>query len=148
MLAGFQNFGTQMSRTAGVAALGWFNIRAELSDEFPEEGCDFRNMPYLLFAAHFISPLLTVPLTFLLIPDANMRDDLEPESYATPSDEPQRKTDGGSAYTEIKNEAQATVDEEKRERRGSINDDLLPQDAKPVLKPKPKPQTKPKPTPV
>ncbi len=138
-----------MSRTTGVAALDWFDVRAELSDEFPGEACDFRNLPYLLFAAHFICPLLTVPLTFILIPDANMKDDLEPESYATPSAEPKRKTDGGSAYTEIKDEAHAK-DEEPRERRGSINDDLLEEDEKPALKPKPKPkpypQQKPKPT--
>eukprot|EP01043_Picozoa_sp_COSAG02_P023840 COSAG02_NODE_1284_length_13466_cov_4.862572_4_plen_146_part_00 len=136
-----------MSRTTGVAALDWFDVRAELSDEFPGEACDFRNLPYLLFAAHFICPLLTVPLTFILIPDANMKDDLEPESYATPSAEPKRKTDGGSAYTEIKNEAQPKDDEVPRERRGSINDDLLKADEEPALKPKPKPKPQPQPQP-
>ena len=30
----------------------------------------------MLFVGHFCLPLLTVPLTFLLIPDANMKDDL------------------------------------------------------------------------
>lgn len=106
LLAGFQNFGTQLSRTIGVAALGWFQIRAELDeDNFPGETCDFKNLSWLLFAAHFVCPLLAVPLTFILIPDANMKDDLEPESYAKPSDEPKNKTDGGSTYTEIKTEA-------------------------------------------
>ena len=45
LLAGFQNFGSQMARTAGVAALGWFSIRPELSDDFPGEPCNFNNMP-------------------------------------------------------------------------------------------------------
>eukprot|EP01051_Picozoa_sp_SAG22_P007058 SAG22_NODE_484_length_9912_cov_23.425150_8_plen_262_part_00 len=77
LLAGFQNFGTQVSRTAGVAMLGWFSIRAEPGEVgTPEEGCDFSGLPMLLFVAHFCLPLLTVPLTFVLIPDANMRDDL------------------------------------------------------------------------
>ena len=77
-----------------------------------------------------------------------MKDDLEPESYATPSAEPKRKTDGGSAYTEIKSEAQPKDDEEPRKRRGSINDDLLDVDEKPALKPKPKPYPQPKPKPT
>lgn len=103
LLAGFQNFGTQVSRTVGVAMLGWFSIRAEVDPEFPEEGCDFEGaqmlcglddhrksvyvlteiyvchfagLPLLLFVAHFCLPLLTVPMTFILIPDANMKDDL------------------------------------------------------------------------
>ena len=126
--------------------MSWFDIRAELSDDFPGEACDFSNMPYLLFAAHFICPLLTVPLTFLLIPAANMKDDLEPESYAKPSDEPKQKSDGGSAYTQIKNEAIPKGDEVRRERRGSINDDLMTKD-EPLLKPKPQPKPQPKPKP-
>ena len=175
LLAGFQNFGTQMARTTGVAALSWFSIRAELSDDFPGETCDFTNMPYLLFAAHFICPLLTVPLTFILIPDANMKDDLEPESYGKPSDEPKSKTDGGSAYQEIKDDAKTTLlpqgskidqgvlagggggvalgggvdGEMERERRGSINSDADAADLEGAAggaEPKPKPKPKPLPT--
>jgi hypothetical protein len=77
-----QNFGIQVSRTLGVAALGWFGVRAQLSEDFdpenpdadPSLGCDFTNLPYLLLTAHTLMPMLTIPLTFLLIPNCNMKD--------------------------------------------------------------------------
>ena len=39
-------------------------------------GCDFSALPALLLVSHTLLPLLTVPLTWVLIPDANMRDNL------------------------------------------------------------------------
>jgi hypothetical protein len=93
VLAGFQNFGIQLSRTVGVAFLGWFGVRAQLSPDYdpenpdPDLGCDFSHLPYLLLTAHTLLPMLTIPLTFLLIPDCNMKDDLEPDKIEPNSDD-------------------------------------------------------------
>ena len=42
-------------------------------------GCEFDGMPMLLLLSHTVLPLLTVPMTFILIPDSNMRCALPPE---------------------------------------------------------------------
>ena len=41
-------------------------------------GCKFDGMPMLLLLSHTLLPLLTVPMTFVLIPDSNMRAELPP----------------------------------------------------------------------
>ena len=80
-----------------------------------------------------------------------MRDDLEPESYAKPSDEAKRKGgDGGGAYAEIPDQEAAPGGVVPRDRRGSLQEgeaDEVGQGPEPKPKPKPLPLPKPKPTP-
>eukprot|EP00168_Porphyra_purpurea_P015110 TRINITY_DN4528_c0_g1_i1.p2 TRINITY_DN4528_c0_g1~~TRINITY_DN4528_c0_g1_i1.p2 ORF type:complete len:165 (-),score=73.77 TRINITY_DN4528_c0_g1_i1:259-708(-) len=71
MLAGFANFGSAVASSIGALAIDQFDIQT------PADGpCDFSNMTWLIIVSHVILPLLTVPLTFLLIPNARMTDDL------------------------------------------------------------------------
>lgn len=71
LLAGFSNFGRSVGSSLGVLALDIAGI------ETPRTGaCNFDNLPLLLIISHVVLPLLTVPLTFVLIPKAKMTDDL------------------------------------------------------------------------
>ncbi|GAB0496599.1 hypothetical protein MMPV_007912 [Pyropia vietnamensis] len=71
LLAGFQNFGASVASSLGVLALDIGGIKT------PEDGpCDFRNLTLLIIVGHVVLPLLTIPLTFVLIPNAKMTDDL------------------------------------------------------------------------
>eukprot|EP00760_Papus_ankaliazontas_P039312 PhM_4_TR9530/c0_g1_i1/m.51141 len=72
LLASFQNFGQNVSRSLGGVMMDFFHIRA---DEETNE-CDFSGLPLLLIIAHVLIPLLNIPLTFMLIPDANMKDEM------------------------------------------------------------------------
>ena len=38
--------------------------------------CDFENLSWLIVVCHFFLPLLAIPLTFVLIPDAKLTDSL------------------------------------------------------------------------
>ncbi|EKX44907.1 hypothetical protein GUITHDRAFT_109326 [Guillardia theta CCMP2712] len=69
MLAGFQNFGQQVSRTVGVFFITIFNIRTDAP-------CSWDGLSLLIAVAHIFLPLLLVPLTFYLIPDLKITDDL------------------------------------------------------------------------
>jgi len=70
MLAGFQNFGRQVATAVGVYMMTAFNVEAT------ENHCDFTLLPQLIFVCHFALPLLAIPLTFCLLPDAYLDDDL------------------------------------------------------------------------
>jgi len=71
LLAGFSNFGTAVGSSIGAFATDQFDILT------PKDGpCNFDNLTWLIIVGHVILPLLTVPLTFLLIPNARMTDDL------------------------------------------------------------------------
>lgn len=71
LLVGFSNFGRSVGSSLGVLALDIAGIKT------PKEGaCNFENVPLLLVISHVGLPLLTVPLTFELIPKAKMTDDL------------------------------------------------------------------------
>ena len=76
LLAGFQNFGQQVARTGGVFAMDALELQPEPAEGSGGGGCDFSALPALLLVSHTLLPLLTVPLTWVLIPDANMRDNL------------------------------------------------------------------------
>ena len=69
LLAGFQNFGQQVSRTIGVALISMFDIQTEAP-------CKWEGLPELIALAHIILPLILVPLTFVLIPEAKITDNL------------------------------------------------------------------------
>jgi len=82
LLAGCLNFGAAVASSVGSLAIDRFGIRT------PADGaaCTFDNLGWLIFFCHVCLPLLTVPLTFVLVPDAKMTDDLLPAA------------DGGSGY--------------------------------------------------
>lgn len=71
LLAGFQNFGASVASALGVLAIDIGGI--ETPDDAP---CDFSNLTWLIIFGHVVLPLLTIPLTFWLIPNARMTDDL------------------------------------------------------------------------
>lgn len=75
LLAGFSNFGSNVSRALGVALIKGFGIRTTVP-------CDFTRLPQLLLLTHVALPLLTVPLVWFLIPDARMTDNLFGEDAA------------------------------------------------------------------
>jgi len=72
LLAGFANFGEAVASSIGSLAIDQFGIRT------PDDGtrCDFDNLSWLIFFCHVFLPVLTVPLTFVLVPAAKMTDDL------------------------------------------------------------------------
>lgn len=71
LLAGFQNFGSSVASALGVLALDVGGIKT------PDDAlCDFSNLTWLIIIGHMVLPLLTIPLTFWLIPNARMTDDL------------------------------------------------------------------------
>lgn len=55
------------------------NVVPERLDNGDNGGCVFDGMPMLLLLSHTVLPLLTVPMTFMLIPDSNMRAELPRE---------------------------------------------------------------------
>lgn len=71
LLAGFSNYGRSVGSSLGVLALDVAGIKT------PANGaCNFDNLALLLVISHVVLPLMTVPLTFVLIPNAKMTDDL------------------------------------------------------------------------
>jgi len=72
LLAGCMNFGAAVASSVGSLAIDRFGIRT------PADGtaCTFDNLGWLIFFCHVCLPLLTVPLTFVLVPAAKMTDDL------------------------------------------------------------------------
>jgi hypothetical protein len=69
LLAGFQNFGQQVARTIGVALMAAFDIRTE-------PPCQWEGLAEMTALAHIVLPLVLVPLTFVLIPEASITDNL------------------------------------------------------------------------
>eukprot|EP00047_Mylnosiga_fluctuans_P003367 m.228796 g.228796 ORF g.228796 m.228796 type:complete len:516 (-) comp11791_c0_seq1:56-1603(-) len=69
LLAGFQNFGQGIALSLGRVFMGALHIESQAP-------CDFTRLPLLIVICHFIFPLATIPLTFFLIPDSKMTDDL------------------------------------------------------------------------
>lgn len=69
LLASYQNLGTNVSRTLGVALIDKLGIKTTVP-------CDFSNLPKAVLIAHVALPMLIFPLVFILIPDARMTDDL------------------------------------------------------------------------
>eukprot|EP01052_Picozoa_sp_SAG31_P051337 SAG31_NODE_12144_length_964_cov_1.493642_1_plen_160_part_10 len=95
LLAGFQNFGIQVTVNCGstpvpfvegrlakcLACLqvgkvsGLYLIEA-LQIKTVAPNCDFSRLPTALIIAHFAMPMLAIPFTCLLIPDARLDSDI------------------------------------------------------------------------
>lgn len=59
ILAGYQNFGQSIANSIGLMLI-------EKSDV--GTNCDFTNYPFLVFCAHILAPLATIPLACFLVP--------------------------------------------------------------------------------
>uniref|UniRef100_A0A0K6S7N9 Uncharacterized protein n=1 Tax=Chromera velia CCMP2878 TaxID=1169474 RepID=A0A0K6S7N9_9ALVE len=84
ILAGFANFGSSVAKAVGVWAIEAAGVKTKSPD------CEFSSLPSLIVFCHCILPALSVPLTFLLIPDKRMS-----ESILDPSEEAHGEGDGG-----------------------------------------------------
>eukprot|EP00922_Rhytidocystis_sp_ex-Travisia-forbesii_P008720 GHVS01012761.1.p1 GENE.GHVS01012761.1~~GHVS01012761.1.p1 ORF type:complete len:712 (+),score=156.94 GHVS01012761.1:27-2138(+) len=72
ILAGYANFGYIISNLLGVVGMKFMDIKSK-------PPCDFSGLSTLVVWCHGIFPLLCIPLTFLLIPDAFMDESLTKE---------------------------------------------------------------------
>lgn len=72
ILAGFQNFGGSVSAAVGSALTTEFGVEADLATN----ECTFNGLSALIMLCHILLPLLVVPLTFILIPNAGLKDPL------------------------------------------------------------------------
>jgi len=72
ILASFNNLGASLSSALGVFAMEVAGIKTDLASNGGE--CDFSGLPELVFWCGMIVPLLTIPLTFIFVPNINMRD--------------------------------------------------------------------------
>eukprot|EP01063_Lacrimia_lanifica_P008471 TRINITY_DN1550_c0_g2_i1.p1 TRINITY_DN1550_c0_g2~~TRINITY_DN1550_c0_g2_i1.p1 ORF type:complete len:600 (+),score=203.07 TRINITY_DN1550_c0_g2_i1:115-1914(+) len=72
MLGGFQNFGMQVSRYSGAYLTERLGVHADLDTGV----CNWDNLPTLIVVSHCVLPLITTPLTFWLLPDAKLTDDV------------------------------------------------------------------------
>ncbi|QDZ19429.1 folate/biopterin transporter [Chloropicon primus] len=78
LLAGMQNMGQNVSQSLGSYLIEAMGVKTACKPSVDEEcDCDFDNLPLLLFVSHMVLPLLTIPLTFLLIPNRRMTDTLD-----------------------------------------------------------------------
>ena len=78
LLAGMQNMGQNVSQSLGAYMITAMGVRTQCSaTEGNPCDCDFENLPALLFICHMFLPLLTIPLTWVLIPDIKMTDPIE-----------------------------------------------------------------------
>ncbi|KEG10138.1 putative folate/pteridine transporter [Trypanosoma grayi] len=71
VLAGFANLGLAMSNNFGSILM---------EHAFPvvtKPPCDFHNVPMLLLIGHFLLPLISIALVFVLIPNARVCDDID-----------------------------------------------------------------------
>ncbi|UPQ97416.1 folate-biopterin transporter [Chloropicon primus] len=78
LLAGMQNMGQNVSQSLGAYMITAMGVKTACKPSVDEEcDCDFSNLPQLLFICHMFLPLLTIPLTFVLIPNIKMTDPIE-----------------------------------------------------------------------
>ena len=73
ILGGFQNYGQQVSRALGLVLTEAYGVGEDAGDG----SCDFSRLSGLVVLGHMVVPLVMVPLTFVLIPDAFQTDDLQ-----------------------------------------------------------------------
>jgi len=86
ILASFSNLGGSLSSALGVFAMDLAGIKTDLNSS--EEGaCDFSGLPNLVFYCGILCPLLSIPLTFIFVPDMNMQDTVNLEKGVAPATE-------------------------------------------------------------
>lgn len=97
LLAGFQNFGQNVAKCVGLYMIDFFGIKTT-------EPCNYDNMWKLIALSHCVLPLLTIPLTFVLIPRARLTDSLheDPDVAAASTIQSEEVDCEGLADTEEK----------------------------------------------
>lgn len=70
ILASFNNLGGSLSSALGVFAMNLVGIKTDIASG----SCDFTGLPSLVFWCGMILPLLSIPLTFVFVPNMNMQD--------------------------------------------------------------------------
>jgi len=73
LLAGFQNFGSVVASSLGIFLQAGMGIELSTDDSFD---CEYSNLASCIFIAHFLLPLLQIPLIWILIPDGKLDMDL------------------------------------------------------------------------
>ena len=68
LMAGYSNLGQAMSNSIGSLLMH--------PSLLPVEGCDVSNLPALVFVGHCALPLLSIPLTFLLVPNTRVDEEI------------------------------------------------------------------------
>lgn len=104
LLASYQNLGAAVSRTVGVALIGFLRIQTT-------KPCNFDGLPYAIVIAHVLIPALSFPLIFILIPDARMTDNLLEDDTHSPDTEFERVPvdDPEDAFDDTDSDYQDTV---------------------------------------
>jgi MFS family permease len=96
LLAGFQNFGSNVARAVGVGLVNWLEIKTT-------EPCNFDNFPLAIVLAHVVLPLCTAPLVFVLIPPNlitdRLFDDAEDDDENSAAERGRRSDDSGGDET-------------------------------------------------
>lgn len=107
LLAGFQNFGSNVARAVGVGLINWLEIKTT-------EPCNFDNFPLAIVVSHVLLPMCTAPFIFILIPPNLISERLlDDEGNDVPSDTAEdsetgpKKGDGDNE--DIHDERQALV---------------------------------------
>ncbi len=77
ILASFNNLGSSLSSALGVFAMDFVGIHTDLSDA---GACDFSGLPSLTFYCGMLLPLVSIPLTFIFVPNINMQDTVDFET--------------------------------------------------------------------
>eukprot|EP01061_Rhynchopus_euleeides_P041680 TRINITY_DN72906_c0_g1_i1.p1 TRINITY_DN72906_c0_g1~~TRINITY_DN72906_c0_g1_i1.p1 ORF type:complete len:602 (+),score=219.90 TRINITY_DN72906_c0_g1_i1:24-1808(+) len=72
MLGGFQNFGHHVASNTGIVLAKVLGVGAGANST----NCHWDNLSLLILISHGLLPLVTVPLTFVLLPDAKLTDDI------------------------------------------------------------------------
>nr|CAQ57418.1 expression site-associated gene 10 (ESAG10) protein [Trypanosoma brucei brucei] len=79
VLAGCAHFGRSVSNTLGWLLMEYvWNVQSDIK----VGPCDFSNVKWLLLVGHFATPLISIPLVFLLIPAARLCDVLDENGKA------------------------------------------------------------------
>ena len=76
ILAGYQNFGQSIANTLGLMLIEKSQVG---------QGCSFGDYPFMVFVAHIIAPLATIPLACFLVPTISVA---KSETSRTPLNEP------------------------------------------------------------
>lgn len=76
ILAGYQNFGQSIANTLGLMLIEKSQVG---------QGCSFGDYPFMVFVAHIIAPLATIPLACFLVPTISVA---KSETSRTPFKEP------------------------------------------------------------
>ncbi|KAL7702662.1 folate/biopterin transporter [Lotmaria passim] len=93
LMAGFSNLGQTTAASLGAIIMeyGWPVFSRK-------NRCDYQNLPWLLFVCNIMTPLLVIPLTFMLIPRAKISDNIDIDGNVVRQkvDEAMKKTEADS----------------------------------------------------